>query len=68
MMCYFMFQPPGDDSIWITLAVVYWGWKGTAVQGATQMTLASGSIKVPYVNTTRELPEWTGRFTTLVWQ
>jgi hypothetical protein len=46
---------PGDDSIWVTLGIVSWGWSGTEWWGTT---LTSSSVTPPTYSDSDDFPVW----------
>ena len=56
---YLMWQPPGNNSIFVSLAKVKWGWSGTASEHNGVWQFDSGSGSPVQQSNTDELPQWT---------
>jgi hypothetical protein len=56
-----MYKPSGNDSIWVTLAVLAWNWSGTAekdAQGNWSCTQRSSPNSAPSGSDSTDLPTW----------
>ncbi|MDR2755343.1 MAG: hypothetical protein LBC20_06515, partial [Planctomycetaceae bacterium] len=56
---YLIYQPAGNDSKWVTLGVIYWGWNATAVYSQGSWGVTSGTTTGGGTGTTTSiLPTW----------
>jgi len=63
---YFMYRPNGDDSIWVTLAILKWDWKGRVLDNTGSWKLEFGYSKYtvdPVGVDSTELPKYSTIYT-----
>jgi hypothetical protein len=62
---YLMYQPPGQNSIWVTLGMLQWNWSATATKGTSGWTASGSNPGNPSGSAGSAVPMWKQKVTDL---